>query len=80
MLSGTEYSGQWHKNRFHGEGTRRFKNGNVYNGNYVDGKRHGQGKCYFANGGEFLCVCYLFSLSLFDIDHVPYNITTLLLI
>ena len=25
--------------RFHGDGTRRFNDGNVYNGNYVDGKR-----------------------------------------
>ena len=49
---GTEYAGQWEKNKFHGNGTRRFKNGNVYNGNYVNGRRHGQGKCHFSNGGE----------------------------
>ena len=34
--------------RFHGDGTRRFNDGNVYNGNYVDEKRQGHGKIYFA--------------------------------
>ena len=54
IKTGTEYAGQWHKNRFHGEGTRRFNNGNVYTGNYVSGKRQGQGKCYFANGDMYV--------------------------
>lgn len=65
-VPGTEYAGQWSKNRFHGEGTRRFNNGNVYNGNYVDGRRQGQGKCYFANGGEFVDYIKLMFVFLFD--------------
>lgn len=58
----TEYSGQWMKNRFHGEGCRRFKNGNVYTGKYICGKREGLGRCYFANGdmyvGDWKKVCF----------------------
>ena len=54
LPKGTEYAGQWKKNRFHGEGTRRFNNGNVYTGNYGSGKRQGQGRCYFANGDMYV--------------------------
>ena len=59
--TGTEYEGQWVKNRFHGEGSRRFLNGNVYTGSYICGKRQGLGRCYFANGdmyvGDWKKVC-----------------------
>jgi hypothetical protein len=52
--AGTEYEGQWMKNRFHGHGSRRFSNGNHYTGQYCHGKRQGQGRCYFANGDMFV--------------------------
>jgi hypothetical protein len=59
--TGTEYEGQWVKNRFHGEGSRRFLNGNIYTGSYVCGQRQGLGRCYFANGdmyvGDWKKVC-----------------------
>ena len=64
IFLGTEYSGQWHKNKFHGMGTRRFKNGNVYTGNYEDGRRQGQGKCFFANGGETLVFIIILACNL----------------
>jgi hypothetical protein len=34
----------------HGEGTRRFTNGDTFTGKYVDGLRSGSGKMYFADG------------------------------
>lgn len=38
----------------HGQGTRRFKNGNVFAGTYKEGKRSGHGRCYFANGDMYV--------------------------
>ena len=37
-----------------GQGTRRFKNGNVFAGTYREGKRSGHGRCYFANGDMYV--------------------------
>jgi len=50
---GSEYVGMWEANLMHGNGTRRFKNGDVYIGNYSDGKRAGEGRFYFANGDMY---------------------------
>jgi len=38
----------------HGEGTRRFPDGNVYTGHYDNGHRSGQGRCYYANGDMYV--------------------------
>ena len=38
----------------HGQGTRRFPNGNIFTGIYKEGKRSGHGRCYFANGDMYV--------------------------
>lgn len=52
-LLGSEYVGEWQGNVMHGNGTRRFKNGDVYIGTYASGKRAGEGRFYFANGDMY---------------------------
>jgi hypothetical protein len=50
-----EYVGQFAKNHFSGEGTRRYGNGDVYTGSFHASQRHGnQGKLYYANGDLFV--------------------------
>lgn len=48
-----EYVGDWRDNQMHGEGTRRYPNGDVYVGHYFKGKRHGHGKFYYSNGDTY---------------------------
>lgn len=50
---GGEYAGDWTANQMHGNGTRRYPNGDLYVGEYVSGKRHGEGRFYYANGDLF---------------------------
>ena len=53
MDDGGEYVGQWHHNQMHGDGTRRYPNGDVYNGSFQHNERHGQGRFYYSNGDMF---------------------------
>ena len=48
-----EYVGEWHNNRMHGEGTRRYPNGGLYIGEYEYGKKEGEGRFYYTNGDLF---------------------------
>ena len=48
-----EYLGNWHEDKMHGEGYRRYPNGDVYQGNYKAGKRHGSGCFYYSNGDAY---------------------------
>lgn len=48
-----EYLGDWHEDKMHGEGYRRYPNGDVYKGKYHAGKRQGLGCFYYANGDAY---------------------------
>ncbi|GAX23210.1 hypothetical protein FisN_21Hh108 [Fistulifera solaris] len=48
-----EYLGEWHEDKMHGHGYRRYPNGDVYDGAYEMGKRHGQGRFYYSNGDAY---------------------------
>ncbi|NIU26990.1 hypothetical protein GWN75_21240, partial [candidate division KSB1 bacterium] len=41
-------------NRFHGEGTYKYTNGNVYEGEWVDGRKSGQGTQTWADGEKYV--------------------------
>lgn len=50
-----EYVGDWENNLMHGQGTRRFPNGDLYVGPYVQGRREGtDGRFYYTNGDLFV--------------------------
>lgn len=40
-------AGQWEHDKFHGEGTYYYKNGDIYSGNWQRGVRHGDGTLLF---------------------------------
>lgn len=40
------YDGQWKNGQKHGEGTHRYRNGDVYKGPWQNGKRHGEKGTY----------------------------------
>lgn len=48
-----EYVGDWYKDKMHGQGYRRYPNGDVYVGGFESGKRHGHGCFYFSNGDGY---------------------------
>lgn len=51
------YEGEWDKDKPHGKGKYKNKNGDVYEGDWVDGKKQGSGRMDFHTGqvyeGEF---------------------------
>lgn len=54
LYAAGEYKGERNAfNRFHGEGTYKYTNGNVYSGEWVDGRKNGQGKQTWANGDVY---------------------------
>ncbi|GAX16396.1 hypothetical protein FisN_10Hh371 [Fistulifera solaris] len=50
---GGEYVGEWRDDKMHGDGTRRYPNGDMYVGNFDEGKREGEGRFYFSNGDMY---------------------------
>ncbi len=53
-LAAGEYIGERNAfNRFHGQGTYKYTNGNVYEGEWVDGRKSGQGTQTWANGEKY---------------------------
>ena len=42
------YDGEWKENMMHGNGERKYNNGDVYNGNFIMNKRSGFGTMRFA--------------------------------
>ncbi len=50
---GGEYVGEWRDDKMHGNGTRRYTNGDMYVGNFDKGKREGEGRFYFSNGDMY---------------------------
>ena len=50
----SEYTGQWKNGKFHGEGTLRWKCGDVYVGGFKNDEICGKGKMTFANGDVYV--------------------------
>ena len=50
----SDYTGQWKNRKFHGEGTLRWKCGDVYVGGFKNDKICGKGKMTFANGDVYV--------------------------
>ena len=50
---GDKYTGEWKKDKMHGQGTYTFVDGDIYFGGYKDDKRHGQGAYIHADGDKY---------------------------
>ncbi len=54
VFAAGEYVGERNAfNRFHGQGTYKYTNGNVYQGEWVDGRKNGQGTQTWGNGEKY---------------------------
>ena len=52
----SKYIGEFKNDNFHGQGSKKWSNGDVYRGQWKDGKRNGEGIQIWANGDE--CDCW----------------------
>ena len=48
------YKGTWQDDRFHGEGTLTYADGDTYIGGFKDGKQDGKGTQIYANGDRYI--------------------------
>ena len=54
LLPEKTFVGERENNRYHGQGTLTFRDGDMYEGKYKDGEKHGQGTYTWSDGRKYV--------------------------